>query len=169
MVRYLEALSRVRHIFVLLAALALQFLVAPAVQAQDLSIDDVTVTEGDSGTTSATFTVSLSTPAPAGGVTFDIGTSDASAIAGSDYVAQALTGETIPPGIDTYTFTVAVNGDTTFEPDESFFVNVTNVSGAVVTDGQGVGTITNDDANLPTASIAVAPASVLEDSGTAMV
>ncbi len=32
-----------------------------------------------------------------------------------------------------------------FEPNETFFVNVTNVSGANVTDAQGVGTITNDD------------------------
>ena len=38
-----------------------------------------------------------------------------------------------------------VNGDTTTEPDETFFVNVTNVTGADVTDGQGQGTIVNDD------------------------
>src|SRR4029434_2975363 len=44
-----------------------------------------------------------------------------------------------------YSFDVTVNGDTNFEPNETFFVNVTNVSGATVLDGQGLGTITNDD------------------------
>src|SRR5207244_1180804 len=37
------------------------------------------------------------------------------------------------------------NGDTAVEPNETFFVNVTNVTGATVTDGQGQGTIQNDD------------------------
>ena len=134
-----------------------------------LSINDVTVSEGDSGTTNATFTVSLSQPAGPGGVTFDIGTAAGSATAGSDFVTQTLTGETIAGGSSTYSFTVAVNGDTTFEPDETFFVNVTGVSGATVADGQGLGTITNDDANPPTATIAVSPATVLEDGGAALV
>ena len=44
-----------------------------------------------------------------------------------------------------YTFDVLVNGDTTPEANETFFVNVTNVTNAVVTDGQGLGTIVNDD------------------------
>ncbi len=38
-----------------------------------------------------------------------------------------------------------VNGDTTVEANETFYVNVTNVTGANVSDGQGLGTITNDD------------------------
>jgi predicted extracellular nuclease len=111
-----------------------------------LSIDDVTVTEGNSGTTTATFTVSLSTAAGAGGVTFDIATADGSATAASgDYVAKSLTGQTIPEGSSSYTFDVTVNGDTAFEPDETFSVNVTNVTGSVVADTQGLGTIRNDD------------------------
>ncbi len=114
----------------------------------NLSINDVSVLEGNSGTTTAAFTVSLSSPAPTGGVTFDIATADGTAtVADNDYVARNLTGQTIPAGSSTYTFTVTINGDTTLEPDETFLVNVTNVVGAGVTDGQGVGTITNDDAN----------------------
>ena len=55
-----------------------------------------------------------------------------------------------PAGSSTYIVNVMVNGDVDFEPDESFFVNVSNVTGATVTgatviDGQGVGTIVNDD------------------------
>ncbi|MGN6519541.1 MAG: ExeM/NucH family extracellular endonuclease [Dokdonella sp.] len=111
-----------------------------------LGINDVSVNEGDSGTTTATFTVTLSPPAGPGGVTFDIATADGTASAGSDYVANSLTGQTIPAGSTSYTFNVTVNGDTAPEPNETFFVNVTNVTGATVTDGQGQGTIVDNDA-----------------------
>jgi predicted extracellular nuclease len=111
-----------------------------------LSVNDVTVAEGDAGTSTATFTVSLSRPAPAGGVTFDIATSDGTATASSgDYVARSVAGATIPAGSTSYSFPVTVNGDTNFEPDETFAVDVTNVSGATVADGHGIGTIRNDD------------------------
>jgi hypothetical protein len=119
--------------------------------APNLTIDDLTVTEGNSGTVTATFTVTLSSPAPSVDVTFDIATQNNTATANSDYLAKSLTGQIIPAGSQTYTFTVTVNGDAAIEPDETFFVNVTNASGANVTDGQGIGTIHNDD--LPTLSI----------------
>lgn len=131
-----------------------------------LSIGDVTQAEGNSGTTTFTFTVQLSSAALAGGVTFDIATQDDTALAGSDYVANSLTSQTIPEGSQTYTFDVTVNGDTIFEPNETFFVNVTNVTGATLSDGQAVGTITNDDAQ-PT--ITIADASVTEgNAGTSL-
>jgi uncharacterized repeat protein (TIGR01451 family) len=41
--------------------------------------------------------------------------------------------------------TVAVAGDGVVEPDETFFVNLSNASGATITDDQGLGTIQNDD------------------------
>jgi predicted extracellular nuclease len=111
-----------------------------------LTVSDVTHAEGDSGTTTFTFTVSLSSPAGAGGVTFDIATADGAALtADGDYVAKSLTGQTIPAASSTYTFDVTVNGDTTEEPDETFFVDITNATGATIADGQGVGTVTNDD------------------------
>ncbi|MEP6568164.1 MAG: lamin tail domain-containing protein [Acidobacteriota bacterium] len=114
--------------------------------APNLTINDVTIAEGDSGSTNATFTVSLSAPAPATDITFDIATQDNTATtANSDYVAKTLTNQVIPAGQQTYIFTVSVNGDLAVEPNETFFVNVTNVSGATITDGQGVGTIQNDD------------------------
>ncbi len=120
-----------------------------------LSISDVTVGEGPAaGTTTASFTVSLSGPAPAGGVTFDIATADDTATAAdSDYVQKTLTAQTIAATGTSYTFDVTVNGDSTIESNEQFFVNVTNVTGATVNDGQGVGTINNDDAVLPQLSI----------------
>ena len=110
-----------------------------------LSISDASLTEGNSGTTDAVFTVSLSAPAPTGGVRFDLATANGTATAGSDYTATSTTGVTIPAGQSTATFTVPVNGDTTWEPDETFFVDVTNPVGVVLQDGQGQGTIRNDD------------------------
>ncbi len=111
-----------------------------------LSINDGTLSEGNSGSQSMIFTVSLSGPAQAGGVTFDISTVGGSATSGSDFVSNSLTVQTIPSGQSSYTFAVTINGDTDAEPTESFSVVVSNVVGANVTDGVGVGTITNDDA-----------------------
>ena len=117
-----------------------------------LSIGDVSISEGNSGTQQATFTLTLSAVA-ASPVSFDIATADGNAIAGSDYVAHSLTGQVIPAGASSATFTVDINGDTVVEPgSENFEVNVSNVIGAIVADGQAIGTITNDDA-YPTLSI----------------
>ena len=130
----------------------------------NLSINDVTVTEGNSGTTTATFTVTLSAPAEGVDVTFDISTADVTATAASgDYVAKALTNQIIPAGQTTYTFTVSVNGDTTVEGDEMFLANISNASGAIVIDGQAQATIRNDD--FPTLSVSDASANE-GDSGT---
>ena len=110
-----------------------------------IAINDASVSEGAGGTTTLTFTVTRSGDT-SGAVTFDIATADGSATSGSDYVAKSLTAQTIPAGATTYTFTVTVNGDTTAEPNETVLVNLTNVVGATVSDGQGSGTILNDDA-----------------------
>ncbi len=59
-----------------------------------------------------------------------------------------MTSQTIPEGSTTYTFDVTVNGDTQVEPNEVFNVKVTNVVGALVSDGTGDGTIVNDDATI---------------------
>ena len=121
----------------------------------DVTIDDVTIAEGDAGSAVATFTVSLSRPAPAAGVTFDIATqNDTATTSDNDYVPNNLVAQTITAGDTAYTFNVTVNGDMTVEPDETFFVNLSNVTGAELIDGQGVGTIQNDDsAPLPGLSI----------------
>jgi uncharacterized repeat protein (TIGR01451 family) len=120
----------------------------------DLTINDVSQSEGNSATTTFTFTITSSLPAPAGGITFDIATADGTAqddtpsSDDNDYVARILTGQTITAGNTTYTFDVTVNGDALVEANETFFVNVTSVANATVLDGQGQGTIQNDDAPL---------------------
>ncbi len=61
-----------------------------------LSVSDVSVTEGNAGTTSATFTISLSQPAATGGVSFDIATVNGTATAGTDYIAAGINAMIIP-------------------------------------------------------------------------
>jgi hypothetical protein len=118
-----------------------------------LSINNISQNELNAGTSIFQFTVSLTLPAPPGGVTFDIATADNTATtANNDYVSNSLTGQTIPAGFSTYTFDVTVNGDLCPEPNETFFVNVTNVTGATLMDAQGQGTIQNDD-NSPSITV----------------
>lgn len=109
-----------------------------------LTISDVTLAEGASGTKSFTFTITLGASV-ATSVSLDYATADNTAISSSDY--QAASGTlTFTPGQTTKTVTVAVQGDLIAEQTESFFVNLSNATGAVLSDAQGLGTITNDDA-----------------------
>ncbi|MBI3417306.1 MAG: DUF11 domain-containing protein [Verrucomicrobia bacterium] len=109
-----------------------------------LNISDVTVAEGDTGTTNAVFTVTLASTSGQD-VTVKYATSDGTATAGSDYVAASGT-ITIRAGTTSQTISVAVNGDRLNEPDETFFVNLSSPVGARIGDAQGAGTIRNDDA-----------------------
>jgi subtilisin family serine protease len=124
-----------------------------------LGINDVSVTEGNSGTTTATFTVTLSASSSQT-VTVNFATADGSATAGSDYVAQSGS-LTFDPGVTSRTISVTVNGDTLSEPNETFFVNLSGAVNAVIGDSQGVGTILNDDSP----SLSVNDVSIVEGNG----
>jgi subtilisin family serine protease len=115
-----------------------------------LSIGDISVVEGNSGTRSATFTVTLSQPAAAP-VTYTASTANGSAKSGSDYLAKSAFGETIPAGQTSRTFTTSVYGDTLPEDNEYFYVNLSDATGASISDGQGKATIRNDEG--PTLSV----------------
>jgi CSLREA domain-containing protein len=110
-----------------------------------LSISDVAKAEGNTGQTAFTFTVSLDSPAPAGGVSFNWSTADGTAAAPGDYTAVTNASGSIAQGNTSTTITVQVKGDAAQEPNETFFVNVSGVTGATVSDAQGQGTILNDD------------------------
>ena len=105
-----------------------------------ISISDVMVTEGHSGTTTATFTVTRTGGTAAFSVNY--ATSNGTATAGSDYVAKSGT-LSFASGQATQTVSVTINGDTTNEINETVFVNLSGNTN--ITDGQGIGTIRNDD------------------------
>ena len=132
-----------------------------------IAITDVTITEGNSGTTNAVFTVTLSNAVDTA-VTVNYATANGTATTtDNDYTAIATTPLTFNAGETSKTITVAVNGDTKVETNETFFVNLSNLqaNGRNVTlaDNQGQGTITDDDVILPSITLAVAPSSVTED------
>ena len=129
---------------------------------RSFSINDVTVTEGDTGTVNAAFTVTLSQSSP-GTVTLSAATAPDSATSGSDYTttSQLLT---FASGVTQQTFTVPVAGDTLLESTEQFFVNLSNpTSGLVIADGQGIGTIVDNDVNLPPVLNAIGNRTVNEE------
>jgi hypothetical protein len=123
-----------------------------------LRVGDAQVAEGNGGATSATFTVSLSA-ASSQPVTVAYATANGSASSGSDYIAS--TGSlTFNPGVTSKTVTVQVQGDTLDEADETFAVNLSGPTNATIADGQGVGTITDDDTAPPSGATELAVASV---------
>src|SRR5262249_18578245 len=71
-------------------------------------------------------------------------TAETTATAGSDYVA-ASGDVVIPAGQTSRMLTVAVKGDRLVEPTESFTVNLTSATGATISDGQGTGTILDNE------------------------
>lgn len=127
-----------------------------------LSVNTVTVQEGNAGTTNAVFTVSLS-PAADETVTVRYQTADGTAIAGQDYTATGNT-LTFAPGEISKTVTVPIIGDLTDEPDEYFTLQLINPTGAQTVFPRGRANITDDDI-VP--SISVTDATVTEgNSGT---
>jgi YD repeat-containing protein len=107
-----------------------------------LSIAAASTPEGNAGTATAVFTVSLSA---ASGRTVSVNYSTADGTATSaDYISTSGT-LTFPPGTITQTIPVAVNGDVVAEPDETFVVNLSSAVNASIATGQGLGTIVNDD------------------------
>lgn len=112
--------------------------------APTISVNDVSVAEGDTGTTNATFTISLSA-ASGKSISVNYATADNSAtLANSDYNANSGN-VTFNPGETIKTVNVAIIGDGTEESDEAFFFDLNTPTNATIADAQGIGTIQDDD------------------------
>jgi hypothetical protein len=119
-----------------------------------VNINDVSVTESNSGTKAATFTLTLSGPSVES-IAVRVITAPGTATASTDYNSINLV-IIFQPGTVTRTFDVAILGDTNLESNETFFVDISESFAATIADGQSVCTILDDDTLL-----------VLEDSGPA--
>ncbi len=107
------------------------------------SVDDLTVTETNGGT-SAVVIVRLSEPVNFP-LTVNFTTANGTALAGSDYTATSGS-LSFSPGTTTLAVTVSIAGDLVDEFDETFFLNLSNLSaGALIGDSQGQITIVDDD------------------------
>ena len=127
-----------------------------------VSVNDPSVTEGDSGTAALTFTITLS-HVNSKIVTVDYATADGTAQAGTDYVSDSGT-LSFSPGETSKTVSVLIMADNVNEYDETFNINLSNPTNAMISDAQGVGTILDDDSP---PSVSVNDPSVTEgDSGT---
>jgi hypothetical protein len=108
-----------------------------------LSIEDLFVTEGQT----ASFTVTLSGGTGAA-VSASYATQNGTALAGSDYVAKSgslsFSGSTTQRQVQ-----ISTTQDSIVESGESFFVNLTNPSGAAIAKAQGAAVILDDDAAPP--------------------
>ncbi|MGH9312852.1 MAG: Calx-beta domain-containing protein [Vicinamibacterales bacterium] len=140
-------------------------LVAYFVIPVSLSIDDVTVTEGDQSVTQARFTVTLQGSSEED-VTVEFTTEDDGgqngAVGGVDYITNAGT-LVFPQAVNSQTIVVDVIGERLFEPDELFFVRLSHASpNAIIARAAGTGTITNDD---PEPSLSIGNAEVAEGNG----
>jgi hypothetical protein len=112
-----------------------------------LSVNDRAETEG----ISLVFTVTLSA-ASGQTVTVSWSTADGTAVSGDDY--QPASGTlTFNPGETSKTFSVATVGDTLAEASETFFVDLNSPTNAGILDGQGVGTILDNDGTPPSITV----------------
>jgi CSLREA domain-containing protein len=109
-----------------------------------LSINDVSITEGDTGTKSVFFTVTSSAASNLS-VSVDFATANNTATSPSDYLSTTGTA-TFVPGQVIRTIFVTVNSDVNFESNETFTVTLSNPVNATINKSQGTGTILNDDA-----------------------
>ena len=126
----------------------------------EITINDVSVNEGNADSTEAVFIVSLSVPSE-NTVTVGYATADGTATsADNDYVPVSGT-VTFLPGEVTHTITVMVTGDTAYEFEETFIVNLTTAENAVIIDHQGEGTILNDDIPSPSSGAQLQTLTVL--------
>jgi phosphodiesterase/alkaline phosphatase D-like protein/2',3'-cyclic-nucleotide 2'-phosphodiesterase (5'-nucleotidase family) len=130
-----------------------------------ISINDVTIAEGNSGTSTLTFTVTRSTNTA--DFTLSWATADGSgataAVAPADYTAGNGILNFTQGGALSETISVTVKGDTSPELDETFLVNLSSLTvtngTASLADAQGQGTITDDDRIAPV--ITTNPASTI--------
>ena len=107
------------------------------------SVDNVDASEGDDGVTEFTFTFTRTHNLD--DVAFTVSTVPDTATADEDFESLSTAVSLAADGPLEATIIVNVTGDLLAEADEQFTVEISEVTGATVTQGIGIGTIVNDD------------------------
>ena len=102
--------------------------------APSIAINDVSLSEGNAGTSNASFAVTLSAPSGRN-VTVNYATANTTAVAPGDYTATSGT-LTFTPGQVLKTISVPVVGDVTDEIDETFVVNLSGPTNSTIADNR---------------------------------
>jgi Ca2+-binding RTX toxin-like protein len=113
-----------------------------------LSLSNISITEGNSGTTTGVVTATLS-QAQTVPVSFTVNTADGTAQEPGDYVKITNLNITIPAGQTIAGIPVNVKGDTLVEGNETFTVTASNVSPNTITLAQPTATVTIVDDEPP--------------------
>ena len=107
-----------------------------------IAVNDVRVTEGNTGGANAVFTVTYTGINPAS-ASVDYATANGTALAGVDFLATSGTISFATGAVQTVA--VPIIGKTLKEANETFFLNLSNPINAAITDNQGVGIIVDED------------------------
>jgi hypothetical protein len=149
-----QTVRRYRPLLIILAAAVSGVISAPsaslAAPLPTISINDVTITEGNTGTLTAMFTVTRS---GRGKASVRYSTAPGTASSPADFLARTGTLK-FAGGHKTNKVAITIKGDTLDEANETFFVRLSNVVGATITDDEGKGTITDNDAPPTVSSVA---------------
>ena len=141
-----SVVTRALAFFAVVLALPVSTLVgghgsARAATLPSVSVNDVSIAEGTGGTTTLTFTITQNIPGKSKVV---FATANDTAKAPADYIARSgsvrFAGKKL-----TRTVAVTIVTDALDEPDEAFFLKLTGATGATIADGEGVGTILDDE------------------------
>jgi hypothetical protein len=154
--RRLWTIPRLKPLVFLLAAALPGLTSAPsasiAAPSPAISVNDVTVTEGNAGTVTATFTI---TQDARGKSSVRYSTANGTARSPDDYLSR--TGRLkFAGGHRTNKVAITVVGDTLDESNETFFLRLSVPVGATLADAEGRGTITDNDAPPSVSSVATA-------------
>jgi len=129
-------------------------------QLPQITTTNISIAEGDTGTTNANFIVSLSNPSSQT-ITVNFTTENGTAIGGTDYTATSGT-LTFAPGELNQTIAVSVIGDTDVEPGETFNLNFTTPTNATLTTPTVTGFINNDE-HLPSYYSIIANSAIIPE------
>ena len=122
---------------------------AHAARVKTITINDVSLVEGNGGSNSLVFTVSWTGSKGGAAPSASYATANVTASAGSDYMSKTGTVNLTNGGCRCGTISISVSGDNIYEGTETFVVNISNASNATLGDPQGVGTIYDNEVRPP--------------------
>ncbi|HEX7247961.1 MAG TPA: Calx-beta domain-containing protein [Actinomycetota bacterium] len=142
----IRTIARITTVAVMLGIVSISMMTpANAARVKTIVINDVSLVEGNGGSSSLVFTVSWTGSKGGAAPSASYATANATALAGSDYTAKSGTVTLTNGGCRCGTISISVSGDNLFEGTETFAINLSNANNATIGDPQGVGTIYDNE------------------------
>lgn len=155
----IRTIARITTIAVMLGVVSVAMMTpANAARVKRIVINDVSLVEGNAGSSALVFNVSWTGSKGGAAPSASYATANATATAGSDYTSKSGTVNLTNGGCHCGTISISVSGDNMFEGTETFVVNLSSPVNGTLGDGQGVGTIYDNEGP---------PALIVTDTGAA--